>query len=116
LLNPRAYNWLTFTLADFEVEWDRSLGDLSMRVALLGFQLRVSWNYEPETDLRTRLAEMMAEFEENTHVTMTHAQYKALKEGCNPPDDTPEYLRSFGANNVPVEDLGAEPMGWEKAP
>lgn len=26
-----------------------------------------------------------------------------------------DYMRDFGPN-VPVEDLGAEPIGWEKAP
>jgi len=29
--------------------------------------------------------------------------------------EQPPYLADFGPN-VPVEDLGAEPIGWEKAP
>lgn len=72
---------MPFRLIRAESEHDAELGQWVVQFALLGIAVEFTWVYDPDTPLRKDLAGMMADesWLSNARVTMTHADYQALK-------------------------------------
>lgn len=81
LRNPSAWNWLDFRLIGLDVEWDRSLGQVSVDAALLGFRASVSFTYNADTPLRKDLKDRLAEVLSESSVILSAKEYNALRDG-----------------------------------
>ena len=45
LFTPKAFNWINFNFAIFEVDWERYMGEFTIVVGLLGIVARFNWHY-----------------------------------------------------------------------
>lgn len=77
---PNSWNWLTFNLINIETEWSRYLGNFEATIVVLGFGVRVVYNYDRHTETREEIDKSMKDFMSETSVLVPHDEYTAMKE------------------------------------
>ena len=89
------WNWQTFRFIHASVEVDSLLGQFELDAALLGFGLRFTWVFDHDTEMRREFADMA--WLDNARVTLTYADYEALKAKAEAFDKAQEAGREHGA-------------------
>lgn len=77
-LTPSRWNWLNVYVIAIEPEWDRALGQVTCLLALAGFWIRLTWEYDGSTELRKKLHAQLDELDAKSFVSVPVKEYERL--------------------------------------
>ena len=55
VFNPSNWNWIDFTFFQFEIEWEKWLGNINWTIALFGFKCVGAYCYDPNADFLKKI-------------------------------------------------------------